>query len=287
MSSPSTGSNSGWSYTDEGRGAAVVLLHGLGSDADSWGRISPALAKSFRVVNFEIPGYSLAKPGPSSDDLDTLATSLASCLDAMNIRQYVLIGHSFGGAIAMVLARRAPTRCLALVLIAPGGFGPELNPAIVFMGTRAGAAALGALHGRRAAAVVRRVAARLEHSSTNPQARIVELMETYERLSTRASREQFRRSIKAGVLANSLSRNAEISALDAGIPIQIMWGANDKILPPWQADRALSMLPWSQVDLIADAGHTPQRTHPEAVLTVLETFLRSPAVSARVDPPVS
>jgi 4,5:9,10-diseco-3-hydroxy-5,9,17-trioxoandrosta-1(10),2-diene-4-oate hydrolase len=110
-----------------GRGDAntVMLLHGGGPGASAWsnfGRNMPVLAKRFRVLMMDLPGYGLSDPRPATGHFFTVAAqALARLLDALSIDKVHLIGNSLGGGAALRFALNYPDRVGRLVLMGPGG----------------------------------------------------------------------------------------------------------------------------------------------------------------------
>jgi 4,5:9,10-diseco-3-hydroxy-5,9,17-trioxoandrosta-1(10),2-diene-4-oate hydrolase len=110
-----------------GRGDAdtVVLLHGGGPGASSWsnfGTNMPVVAKRFRAVMMDLPGYGGSAVRPPTAHFFTLAAdALAGLLDELAIDKVHLIGNSLGGGTALRFALRYPDRAGRLVLMGPGG----------------------------------------------------------------------------------------------------------------------------------------------------------------------
>ncbi len=110
-----------------GRGDAdtVVLLHGGGPGASSWsnfGRNMPVIAKRFRVVMMDLPGYGRSAARPITGHFFTVAAdALAGLLDELGIGKVHLIGNSLGGGTALRFALNYPDRAGRLVLMGPGG----------------------------------------------------------------------------------------------------------------------------------------------------------------------
>lgn len=272
----------GWNYTDDGTGPPIVLVHGLGADATAWNRIVPELAAAHRVIAVDLPGYSLRT---AVDDVP-LARDVADALDSfladLGIESAVLMGHSLGGTICLMIADRHPRRCGGLVLIAPGGFGTELNPLLPLLTTRVGAQLLERLYGTRASRTIERLAARVESRPVrDSRVRIVELMETYERLRSDRARAQFRSSVRRTLALNAGPDRARLAELDPTIPILILWGREDRVLPVWHAKNATATLPWSTVRVLDGVGHTPHRSHPYEVARLVTEFVTSDAVRNR------
>ena len=105
------------SYYDMGRGGAVVLLHGIGSNGSSWSGQFAALSAYHRVIAWDAPGYGgsspLTAPAPAADDY---AGALDDFLGALGIVSCTLIGHSLGALMASSFAARHPGKLDGLVL---------------------------------------------------------------------------------------------------------------------------------------------------------------------------
>ncbi len=112
---------------EKGDGPAVVMLHGGGpgaSGVSNYSRNIDALARSYRVIVPDMPGYGRsAKFVDHSDPFGYLADSIRGMLDELNVGTAHLIGNSYGGAAALRLALDTPGRADKLVLMGPGGIG--------------------------------------------------------------------------------------------------------------------------------------------------------------------
>jgi pimeloyl-ACP methyl ester carboxylesterase len=71
--------------------------------------------------------------------------------------------------------------------------------------------------------------------------------------------------------------------VDPTIPILVLWGREDRVLPVWQAKNATAMLPWSTVRVLDGVGHTPHRSHPYEVARLVTQFVASDAVRRRAE----
>ena len=112
---------------EKGDGPAVVMLHGGGpgaSGVSNYSRNLDALARSFRVIVPDMPGYGRsAKHVDHSDPFGYLADAIRGLLDELGIGTAHLVGNSYGGAAALRLALDTPRRAGRLVLMGPGGIG--------------------------------------------------------------------------------------------------------------------------------------------------------------------
>lgn len=104
-----------------GCGEWLVLLHGLASQAHIWDLVAPLLTDSFRVVAIDQRGHGLSDKPDSGYDWATVTSDLDAILEALKIDRAILIGHSWGGNVALQYAVDHPDRVSGLVLI-DGGF---------------------------------------------------------------------------------------------------------------------------------------------------------------------
>lgn len=104
-----------------GRGEWLILLHGLASQAHIWDLVAPLLTSSFRVVAVDQRGHGLSDKPASGYDFASITHDLDEILAALAIDHATLIGHSWGGNVAVQVAVDHPSRVSGLVLI-DGGF---------------------------------------------------------------------------------------------------------------------------------------------------------------------
>jgi pimeloyl-ACP methyl ester carboxylesterase len=277
---------SDWAHDDSGVGDVVVLVHGLGTDSAAWDRVAPDLAKDHRVVTVDLPGYSLRSAVDDVPSATAVADGLDALLASLGVESAVFVGHSFGGTVSLITARRHPARCAGLALIAPGGFGTELNPFIPLIPTRIGTRLMRSLYGPRTSRTIERIAGRVEARSGRPKSkvRIAELMETYDRLRSERAREQFRSSVQKSLALQSRVDRTEFSQIDQQIPILVIWGREDRVLPSWHAKNATELMPWSTVHILDGVGHTPHRSHPSLSNREIRAFADSGRVRRRLSP---
>jgi 2-hydroxymuconate-semialdehyde hydrolase len=112
-------------YHDVGSGAPVLLIHGSGPGVSAWAnwRLTiPALATQCRVLAPDMVGFGFSERPPGIHyGLDTWVAQAIGLLDALGIARSDVVGNSFGGALALALAIRHPTRVRRLVLMGSAG----------------------------------------------------------------------------------------------------------------------------------------------------------------------
>jgi 3-oxoadipate enol-lactonase len=93
----------------------MVLLHGLGSDSSTWDEVIAALADSHRIYAPDLRGQGDSdRPGTYSFEL--MRDDILGFLDALDLTQVTLVGHSMGGTIALLFAEKYPDRLVRLII---------------------------------------------------------------------------------------------------------------------------------------------------------------------------
>jgi pimeloyl-ACP methyl ester carboxylesterase len=257
-------------YVDEGAGAAVVLVHGLAGSTFSWRAVLPELAKEFRVVAVDLPGFGLSdrRPGIGYGH-ERQAERLAALLELLGIERAAFVGHSMGGAIVERLAARRPERVERLVLVAPASAG---RPAVV--ASRAAVwMAFEAMSLVAASPSVMYALARrsLRRMVADPAFVTDDVVRGYvDPLlvpgTFRAMREMAtERALEAGVDPGSV-----------GVPVLVLAGERDTVVAPAVAEWLAGALPYAGPAVVIErAGHLLAEERPDAFLRAVLPFLRT------------
>ena len=113
-------------YTDRGEGdISILFLHFYGGSSDTWKEVIKILSPTFRCVAIDLYGFGNTET-PENEITVSLQTELVlQMINDLHLENYMLIGHSMGGKIAMSVASRQPAGLKGLVLIAPSPPTPE------------------------------------------------------------------------------------------------------------------------------------------------------------------
>jgi pyruvate dehydrogenase E2 component (dihydrolipoamide acetyltransferase) len=238
-----------------GDATPVVFVHGFGGDLNAWMFNQPALAESRRAIALDLPGHGGSAKEIGAGDADTLAASVADALSALSIDQAHLVGHSMGGAIAATVARRHPERVTSLTLIATAGLGAEINGAFIDGFVRA--------QRRRDA---QEVLALLVHDPALVSRAMVEEVLRYKRLDgVQAALE--------GIARAWFPDGRQAAAIDLAalsMPVQLIWGRDDHIIPAAHAEALAGRLP---VHILDAAGHLPHMEKAGDVNRLIARFI--------------
>lgn len=248
-----------------GGGAPVVLLHGAGDQAGGWAKVAPALAKTFSVVAVDLAGHGESAPPEGPIPFATLLAGLDGAMTAVPQGKVTLVGNSLGAWLATVWAREHPGRVGQLVLVNGGPLRGDRPDLTLMPKTRAEAdRTLAALRDPSAPLVPDFVVDDvIRAANTGPIARLA--------------------ADAKGMEAYLL--DGKLGGLD--VPVDLVWGASDKLLSLDYAKRLAAQLPAARLTTIEKCGHAPAAECPErlteALLKVLKSPLPAPTVSS---PPV-
>jgi pimeloyl-ACP methyl ester carboxylesterase len=263
-------------YKQQGQGRpAIILLHGFGASTFSWREVITPLSEYGTVVAFDRPAFGLtARPipaewqGQNPYSPSAQVNILFGLMDALDIRQAVLVGNSAGGTVAMNAALTQPERVLALVLVdaavysgggAPGWVRPLLDTPQAHH--------LGPL-------LVRSIGERgmdLLDSAWHDRNRITpEIVEGYQRPLQAENWDvglwQLTRSSRASDLADRLD--------EFTLPVLVVTGDDDRIVPTDDSLRLADEIPGAGLAVFESCGHVPQEECPEAFLQAVIPFLQ-------------
>ena len=113
-----------------GTGFPLLALHGLSASAHWYDLAAPFLRPHFRLIVPDLRGHGKTSQADTGYDWPTLSSDATDLLDSLEIPQACLVGHSWGGDVAMRVAIRAPERTRALVLVEGGLFHPAFLPRV-------------------------------------------------------------------------------------------------------------------------------------------------------------
>jgi len=103
-------------FSDEGRGRPVVLLHGFLGSHEIWDLARKELSRSYRVISIDLPGHGSTPCFGYAHSMELMAKAVKAVLDYLRLKKYVLVGHSMGGYVALAFADLFPDQVKGLCL---------------------------------------------------------------------------------------------------------------------------------------------------------------------------
>jgi pyruvate dehydrogenase E2 component (dihydrolipoamide acetyltransferase) len=238
-------------------GEVVLLVHGYGGDRNSWLFLQGPLAARHRVYALDLPGHGTSSKDVGDGSAGVLADAVLGVLDAIGAERAHLVGHSLGGAVVVAAAARDPRRIGSLTLIAPSGFGPEIN-----------AGYLRGFADARTRRELKPVVGQLFADESLVTRQVVDDLLAYKRLD--GVDEALHALLGALLLPGSDTQRtdaaAAVAALRGTVPVTVVWGRDDRVIPAAQAEAVAGAV---RV-LVDGAGHMPHMERPAAVQAAIE-----------------
>jgi pimeloyl-ACP methyl ester carboxylesterase len=240
-------------------GQPVVMLHGYTDSWFSYSRLMPCLAAhTYQAIALSQRGHGDSDRPLDAYAADDFAADVVALLDALEIGQATLVGHSMGSVVARRVAEVQPERVSGLVLIGAietpmADAGTELRAAIQPFGDRV------------PEAFAREFQASTIHAPV-PDAFFEQVVAESMKLPAPVWR-----AVLDGLLDADDSRDlARITA-----PTLLLWGEHDAYFPRDEQERLVAAIPDARLHVYADTGHSPHWERPADVASDLEAFMRS------------
>jgi pimeloyl-ACP methyl ester carboxylesterase len=261
------------SYVEAGAGPVVLLIHGMAGTAENWQSVIAPLALHNTVIAPDFPGHGRSAPGGGDYSLGSLASGLRDLLLTLGHERATLVGHSLGGGVALQFTYQFPELVERLVLVSSGGLGPDVSP-ILRAAALPGAdlfIAATAEAGKRAGSLVGRGLGML---GMRPSADVAEVARGYASLADPERRKAFLATLRSVVGTDG----QRVGALDRlylaeALPLLIVWGDRDPIIPVAHAEEAHRQLPSSRLEILEGVGHVPQLERPGTFIAAVARFL--------------
>ncbi|GJE40899.1 alpha/beta fold hydrolase [Methylobacterium soli] len=261
-------------YTEAGRGPDLVLIHGaLLALEDMWLGPMTALARHFRVIAFDRPGHGESTRARLVDASPwRQAEILGDAMRALGLTRPVVIGHSFGGAVALSLAMSRPEAIAGVVALAPICF-PELRLEQVLFGPRAVPVAGDALAHSAGAAADSAMPPLLWRAMYLPQPMPPRVAAEYPFAWTRRPGPMIANGEDAASLWPALTRSA-LRYATCRAPVHILAGDADLVVNPHlHAANAARLIPGARDDRLPGIGHMVHHARIDAVVEAARAML--------------
>jgi pimeloyl-ACP methyl ester carboxylesterase len=263
-------------YVKMGEGPALLLLHGLGCDHTTWSPVIHDLAKHFTVIAPDLLGHGVSAKPRADYSVGGYANGMRDLLTVLNIDKVTVVGHSFGGGIAMQFAYQFPERTERMILVAPGGLGPEVSPLIRsvtlpgFQQVMGVATLPGIRHVGKAGLRA------LSRSKITAARDLAEVAEIYESFKDPRARAAICHVVRAVVdVRGQIVTMVDRAYLTQAMPMLVIWGTDDVVIPSKHAENAARIAPGAVVEVLPNSGHFPHKDHPDRFVRIVQTFVKA------------
>ena len=255
-------------FVMKGSGSPVVLIHGNPGSCQDWTRLYSPLSTEYQVVAFDRPGHGHSdRPNQSDITVEVQAAMLHAALDQLGIEQPMLVGHSWGSALALAYALEFPEDLSGLVLLAPAIYLSD--DGVSFISKLPAMPVIGDIMNFLftpliAASLVRSDLRKAFAPDRVPPHYLRSVLSEW----TRPRKVKWYALDDASLnksLPNLSARYSEIRT-----PMAIVTGDSDLIVPAEEnAHRLHESLPDSRLQVLSQTGHQIPFTRPEAVMDAI------------------
>ena len=255
----------------------LLLVHGIAGSCNTFEPILEPLAKRYQVIAPDLLGHGQSGKPRGDYSLGAHASALRDLMEILEIPSATIVGHSLGGGVSMQLAYQFPKRCERLILVASGGLGPEVTPLLRAATLPGTDLALQVATSERAKGMYRKVLSPFKRRFKLEAApEMVHMLEHVACLQDREARHAFIHTVRAVIDF----RGQRIDARDRlylanHVPMMIVWGDRDRLIPVKHGREAHAMLPASRYEEFKGAGHFPHRDDPERFVKILLDFMET------------
>jgi len=262
-------------YRLAGEGPPIALIHGVTSHSGVWAEfVDDVVEAGYTVIAPDLFGHGASAKPKGDYSLGAFASGVRDLLGMLGFESATVVGHSLGGGIALQLAYQFPEYCERLVLISSGGLGREVSP-LLRAATLPGAELVMPF-------IIRDWAVRagssvgdlLDRLGVHVGADVEEMARGYASLVESDAQGAFLHTLRAVIDAGG----QKVSAMDRlylaeRMPVLILWGEGDRIIPAEHGRAAHAAIPHSRMVEIPGAGHWPQLDQPQLVSDELTDFI--------------
>jgi pimeloyl-ACP methyl ester carboxylesterase len=266
-----------------GSGPAIVLIHGLGANSSVWNEVQARLAQRFTVIAPDLLGHGKSDKPRNDSSIAAYANGLRDLLSVLGIDRVTVVGHSLGGGVAMQFTYQFPEFVERLVLVGTGGVTTDVSRALRLASLPMASEVLAALRlpGVQPALRLFGRAVRLAGGSTGFGRDLPHVLEVLGEITEPGAAAAFSRTVRAsidwrGQMISMLDR----SYLAGPIPVQLIWGEQDSVIPVSHARLAHAAMPGSRLTIFDGCGHFPFQDDPNRFIEVVERFIDSTQAGA-------
>lgn len=262
-------------YLDVGSGPALLLLHGIGSDSRTWNPVvRPLVDRGFRVIAPDLLGHGRSAKPRADYSLGGFANGMRDLLTILGVDRVTVVGHSLGGGVAMQFAYQYPERAERVVLVGSGGLGRSVHPALRALTMPGAGSALAALSFKPVFAAGQLAALALHRTALPGTVDLAELATVYAGLTDGAARAAFLQVLRGAVdWRGQVVTMLDRCYLAEAMPVCVVWGDKDTVIPVKHALTAGAAIPGAQVHIFEGAGHFPHRHDPDRFVDIVASFI--------------
>jgi pimeloyl-ACP methyl ester carboxylesterase len=190
-------------------------------------------------------------------------------MEHLGVERAILVGHSLGGGVSMQFAYQFPQRCAGLVLVSSGGLGREASLALRAATLPGSELVLPVITHERTLTILARVTRGLARTPwPGPSNGLDDAVVALRKLQGPQTRKAFLASLRSVVDVSGQRVQASVARF-AGLPVLVVWGDRDAILPISHGRDAVREIPGARLVVFPGASHEPHRFDPDRFADLL------------------
>lgn len=256
-------------YETHGAGDPLVLISGLGYDQWMWHKMAPGLARHCQVLTFDNRGVGQTDKPAGPYTAQMLADDTAGLLEALDIPQAAVMGHSMGGFVAQALALGRPGMVRKLILSATNFGGPRHVPV-----TQEALAVLTDMQSDPIERLRRGIVISTAPGFAEAHPEIIEEWLNY-RIAHPIDPAGYQAQMAIGLALLAEEACFEHKLKNVQAPTLILFGEHDKVVPPGNADLLAREIPNNTVKILPNAGHFFPFEVPDEAAAAVVAFLKA------------
>jgi pimeloyl-ACP methyl ester carboxylesterase len=261
-------------YRLAGEGPPIILVHGITASSQIWERVGQRLARHHTVLAPDLLGHGESAKPRGDYSMGAFASGIRDLALWLDLGPATVVGHSLGGGVAMQFAYQFPERTQRLALVSSGGLGRRVHAFLRAATLPGSELVIPWLAGRQALSAGRVVGRALARAGVRLGNDALEMARGHASLGDAESRTAFVHTLRASVdVTGQRVQAVDRLYLAQELPMLIVWGARDRIIPPEHGRRAHQLVPSSRFVLFESAGHFPHLDEPARFTALLEDWI--------------
>lgn len=261
-----------------GTAPVLWLIHGIGDSSRTWEPVLPLLAEGCTVVAPDLLGHGASDKPRADYSIGGFANGMRDLQVVLGVERATIVGHSLGGGVAMQFAYQFPERVDRMVLVSSGGLGAEVNPLLRALALPGASHAIAVSAIPRLRQTVVGLGRRLARMGVLDRNDVEDVAIIWEGLRDEATRKAFLRTLRAVIDVKGQAVTSHDRLYLAGhVPILLVWGDRDPIVPVAHAGLAAEALPHAKLTIVPRSGHMPHRSAPESFASAVLGFVAGTA----------
>lgn len=238
-------------YRDEGKGPVLLFLHGWKDSLRSFDPLIPLLVGSFRIVRVDLPGFGTSQLPGSAWDLNDYAEFVNAFINKLEIKVEGLVGHSFGGRVAIKGVATNTFSSNRLILMASAGVTKSL--------------------GMRK--LLYKLIAKIGQALTIVPPFSFFRTQLRQKLYQHAGSDYLHAGPLKKIFINVTREDLSGYAKKITLPTLLIWGGKDMETPLADGKHLASLIPGAKLKIIESSGHFVHQENPTTVALLINKFL--------------